>query len=96
VRLKPDKPSWGAPKIRDPALSGRAHAGDQHGPSLSKPHTISTQPFSAERAPYLAAVVASSVECHADSLGRRRTGPFGAAHNDAVTHEISEVVGAAA
>ena len=34
VRLKQDKPSWGAPKIREklaPALSGCAYAGDQHG-----------------------------------------------------------------
>ena len=32
--LKQDRPSWGAPKIREklaPALSGCAHAGDQHG-----------------------------------------------------------------
>ena len=39
VRLKQDKPSWGAPKIREklgPALSGCAHAGDQHGPCGSR------------------------------------------------------------
>jgi hypothetical protein len=39
VRLKRDKPSWGALKDQGearPALSGRAHAGDQHGPYRSR------------------------------------------------------------
>jgi putative transposase len=40
VRLKRDKPSWGAPKIRGealPAVSGCAHASDQHGACGARP-----------------------------------------------------------
>lgn len=39
VRLKQDKPSWGAPKIREKlaALSGRAHPSDQHGACGARP-----------------------------------------------------------